>query len=108
MKQRAIGSLLHLVQDSFTESHTCRNKKNQIEYFQLYLEQDSTKHTEKDIIKEGELWNRIVKHTSKILLFYSKEEKWEHVKDYLLKRVFVVSKKPKSARSHPDLMPKKE
>jgi hypothetical protein len=48
MQLRALGSLLHMVQDSMAAGHTERDKDGKILSFQPYGPQDHDKHTEAD------------------------------------------------------------
>ncbi|MFQ1894832.1 hypothetical protein ACK36D_15535 [Aeromonas veronii] len=44
----ALGSLLHILQDSYSESHTKRNQSGNITTFGVYSTQNKSKHSEKD------------------------------------------------------------
>jgi hypothetical protein len=50
IRQRAIGALFHMIQDSFAEGHVQRNKKNEIVEFHAYGGQDEKKHAEHDAL----------------------------------------------------------
>ncbi len=47
-KNISLGSLLHLLQDSYSESHTKRDDKGQVVAYGAYNLQDKTLHAEKD------------------------------------------------------------
>ncbi|MEZ4733138.1 MAG: hypothetical protein R3E79_39075 [Caldilineaceae bacterium] len=65
VKKRAAGSLLHMIQDTYTESHTEREevdktRRGKIKSFHAYAEQDPESHKEKDVIKgKGSLAGKI-------------------------------------------------
>jgi hypothetical protein len=65
VRKRALGSLLHMIQDTYSESHTEREalgtmKRGKIRSFHSYAEQDPEKHAEKDVLEgEGALEGRI-------------------------------------------------
>lgn len=50
IRQRAIGALFHMIQDSFAEGHVQRNKQGQISEFHAYGGQDEKKHAEHDAL----------------------------------------------------------
>jgi len=50
IRQRAIGALFHMIQDSFAEGHVQRNKKDEIVEFHAYGGQDEKKHAEHDTL----------------------------------------------------------
>jgi hypothetical protein len=50
IRQRAIGALFHMIQDSFAQGHVQRNKKNEIVEFHAYGGQDEKKHAEHDAL----------------------------------------------------------
>lgn len=70
LRQRALGSILHIVQDSYAKGHTVREdwesstsfeaNSGKIRYFQSYSEQDGGKHGEHDTHDHGiEKWQDI-------------------------------------------------
>ena len=60
-KNRALGSLLHVIQDSYALGHVVRvgweegDNSGKIRYFQNYSEQDSGKHKDFDTLPGGDL-----------------------------------------------------
>lgn len=60
-QNRALGSLLHMIQDSYSKGHTVRagweagSNSGDILYFQDYKEQDSHQHDRYDVPASGEL-----------------------------------------------------
>lgn len=57
---RALGSLLHIIQDSYAKGHTVRvgwetDNAGKILYFQNYSEQDSGEHSKHDNVKKGDI-----------------------------------------------------
>jgi hypothetical protein len=54
LKQRAMGALLHHIQDSFTESHVQRDPETgEIRQFQYYEGQSTERHESRDVWGEG-------------------------------------------------------
>lgn len=60
-QNRALGSLLHMIQDSYSQGHTVRvgwengSNAGDILYFQDYKQQDSHQHDATDVPKSGKL-----------------------------------------------------
>ena len=48
IKYRALGMMLHLIQDAYTSSHCERNNSNEIVKFYCYMLQDKAKHKSDD------------------------------------------------------------
>jgi len=110
LRDFAFGTLLHMVQDSFSESHVSRDLSTQgafcscpytdrspakIEKFLVYSSQDTAKHREKDTydaLRKGAVkYSPNVIDAGKILLeFYRRKSKWEVVKKYLDECVFAL------------------
>ncbi len=53
LKQRATGSLLHMIQDTYCDSHTERNEDGEIVQYRSYAGQDEKKHAAQDVIGAG-------------------------------------------------------
>jgi hypothetical protein len=100
----ALGSLLHMVQDSYSESHTAREfgcnplarNKGRIITFRNYADQKGDDHAVADVypewLKHGELGiNNPVWASAKIINFAFDEEPWEKVEKFLDTEVFVLS-----------------
>ena len=125
---RALGSLLHLVQDSYAKGHVVREgwedetNSGDVRYFQNYAQQDGTKHGQYDSNTENpENWQAIpgaamaTKRSAEIVSFFLNKCSWEGdiseggfcpengVKGYLEKEVFGFSQEEKNGmtRSHP-------
>lgn len=115
----ALGSLLHLIQDSFSLSHVDRevldNKqikfcRTRIKAFRSYARQDSAKHAKQDVWPANldassidEMMCDPVSIGAKILQFYAEDDysgaNWEKVREFLLNKVF--SLKSQDALSGP-------
>jgi hypothetical protein len=52
IKHRAIGMMLHLIQDAYTSSHCERNEKNEVVKFYCYALQDKAKHKAGDDVPD--------------------------------------------------------
>jgi hypothetical protein len=53
IRDRAIGMMLHLIQDSYTPSHCLRDENGNIERFYAYARQDRSKHGEDDDVDKN-------------------------------------------------------
>jgi hypothetical protein len=111
LKNFAFGTLLHMVQDSFSESHVSRDLATQgaqcncrfadaspakISKFLVYSAQDTEKHKEKDV------YRALKKHTEKYTpdvidvgtalrrLYDEENSDWEVVRQYLEECVYVL------------------
>jgi hypothetical protein len=54
-----IGKILHMVQDSYSQSHVIRNSDGGIVSFESYTEQDSHEHGTADAIPKGGTWRDV-------------------------------------------------
>ena len=110
LKDFAFGTLLHMVQDSFSESHVSRDLSTQgafcscpytdrspakIEKFLVYSSQDAAKHKEKDtyeaLRRDALKYSPNLIDVGKILTeFYKQKNKWDAVKKYLDECVFAL------------------
>lgn len=111
LKNFAFGTLLHMVQDSFTESHVSRDLSTQgtpcackfinssaakIEKFLVYSAQDSHKHKAEDVYDA--LRRDVKKYTPNLIdvgivlrkLYEEDNSSWEVVKQYLDECVYVL------------------
>lgn len=111
LKNFAFGTLLHMVQDSFSESHVSRDLSTQgtlcnckyangspakIDKFLVYGAQDSKKHKTEDVYDA--LKNDTVKYSPNVIdvgkvlkrLYNEDNSDWEVVKKYLDECVFVL------------------
>lgn len=96
VQQRAIGSLLHMIQDSFVESHVARNSDWQIVEFHSYTHQNTLKHANKD----GLINNRIedtpgarqaVLYSQALLQMLLQRAEWSIVENLLCTKVFALA-----------------
>lgn len=96
--ERAIGSLLHMVQDSYAGGHTSREpladeRLGAIMQFHSYTNQDHDKHKADDMwkggtsdlekIKAAKGGRDALESTTQLLAFYSSKAPWETVEQYL-------------------------
>jgi hypothetical protein len=107
VKRIAIGSLLHLIQDSYSLSHVNRKIidsekrrfcRTRVIRFHSYSGQDSTKHANEDkwpdnlALTTNDIVCNPITAGEKILAYYAKDnfsgEKWDEVKKFLLHHVF--------------------
>ncbi len=63
IKERAMGSLLHMVQDSYAGGHVERNDKGEVVSFHSYTGQDHSKHGHSDSLGEGDTEEEKLEHT---------------------------------------------
>ncbi len=103
VKKRAIGSLLHLIQDSYTKSHTERNWNGDITIFYSYKTQNEDEHKSYDgwgYKDKGNLRQRIenfpdsqkiLEKCTNILRLYKQHTKWEDVEHYVRQKVFPLA-----------------
>lgn len=110
LKDFAFGTLLHIVQDSFSESHVSRDLSTQgtfcscpytdrspakIEKFLVYSSQDPAEHKDEDtyeaLIKDAAKYSPNLIDVGKILTeFYKQNSNWDVVKKYLDECVFAI------------------
>jgi hypothetical protein len=92
-RQRALGSLLHLVQDSFALGHVERQDLGPIVQFLSYRNQNSKKHAHDDAWQQGETDEARILATpgaaeaidacAKIVAMYVKNASWSEVESHL-------------------------
>lgn len=104
-RQRAIGSLIHMIQDSYAQGHVLRDPKvyGSIKQFYSYAQQDHTHHKGDDAWGSGETNDEKISNspgalpaleaTTKILNLYKVKAPWNDVKQYLEKDPFHLLKK---------------
>jgi hypothetical protein len=110
LKDFAFGTLLHMVQDSFSESHASRDLSTQgtlcncpytdrspakIEKFLVYSSQDAAKHKDEDtheaLRNDAAKYSPNVIDVGRILMeFYRQNSNWDVVKKYLDECVFAL------------------
>lgn len=92
--RRALGSLLHILQDSYPLGHTLRDDSNgKIRQFYSYARQDHGKHSEDDEWKHGkDIASRIANTprasdaldaSTALLQLFARRAKWEAVREFL-------------------------
>lgn len=104
VKYIALGSLLHMVQDSYSDSHTAREhgcnplarSKGKIIAFRNYADQQGDDHGIADIypewLKNGKLEkNNAVWVSAQLIKYAFNAEKWENVEKFLDTEVFPLS-----------------
>lgn len=104
VRQRAAGTLMHLIQDSFAAGHVQRKDgSGMVEEFHDYTQQMESLHSERDAWAEGKtLGERIratpgaepaLKHSVQVLLMLDSGASTDDVVDYLDRKVFELSSK---------------
>lgn len=63
----ALGSLLHILQDSYSESHTKRNQSGSITTFGVYTSQDKNKHSKKDTVLSTPFKDNLINISAEII-----------------------------------------
>lgn len=96
VQQRAIGSLLHMIQDSFVDSHVDRNSVCQIVEFHCYTHQNQMKHAEQDGLINNNIDDtpsarQAVSCSQAVLQLLFQHAKWSAVEDLLREEVFVLA-----------------
>ncbi|MBL4653737.1 MAG: hypothetical protein JKY53_12880 [Flavobacteriales bacterium] len=109
IRSLALGSILHIIQDSFSDSHVDRipsyaevpkngvslNGRNQIREFLAYNKQSSKKHAKSDVkpkdINDDNL--DIIDYSSQVVLcaFSQQANSWETLRPYLMSKVFLLA-----------------
>lgn len=108
VRQRALGSLLHVLQDSYAGGHVERSASG-IERFLSYRDQDEDSHAHEDSWAKGETdlektlsvpgAREALDVSAKVLGMFRDKHKWEAVRDYLRRGPFALS--PTAAKSGP-------
>ncbi len=89
-RYRALGSILHMIQDSYAKGHTVREgwrrqNSGRIMYFQNYAEQDGDKHGAFDTHRSQKVdnWNKIpgakkaMQRSSKLITYFTLGCRWK-------------------------------
>ena len=102
LQQMAIGSMLHVIQDSFSPAHVSREGgTGKIECFFSYINQDSDKHGEEDVFKGSPSDPLPVRYPTgpkavevgATLIGYVQEKKpWAGIRQTLVEGAFALSK----------------
>lgn len=96
VRHRAIGALLHIVQDSFAKGHVERNTVGAIVEFHSYLHQDSSKHAQDDVVASGGIEampgaQRAIHQCRVILDLWNRASPWSLVREHLETQVFALA-----------------
>ncbi|MDR4476141.1 MAG: hypothetical protein R3B11_09065 [Nitrospira sp.] len=96
LRHRAIGALLHIIQDSFAKGHVERNISGAIVEFHSYLHQDSSKHAQDDVVAAGGIAampgaQRAIHQCRAVLDFWKSASSWALVREYLETQVFTLA-----------------
>ena len=101
VQQRALASLLHLVQDSFASGHTARHSGNdhRIIEFHSYVHQDGNRHAKGDKLIRGSLDQtpgalQAVASCTAILHMYQRQESWQNLMTLLRDSIFELTDAP--------------
>jgi hypothetical protein len=99
VRDRALGALLHLIQDSFSSSHVQRNEQKEIERFYCYTHQDPSRHRECDKMPDGGLDDlpgakAAIDACTLVLKYASQLWPWRKLKEDLINNVFKLSPNP--------------
>jgi hypothetical protein len=120
LRNRVIGSVMHIIEDSYAGGHTVRDEKTgKISYFQSYETQDPDKHGASDKTKPGQTWDKVQgtdfgREQSEMLLQFAerkpKPASWSEVEAHLKEKVWGFVKiegkeSPEPAHSHPSYKP---
>lgn len=95
-----IGKILHMVQDSYSDSHTIRTKSGAIVTFQSYDKQDAHRHGIADRIPEEGSWRdtpgtlSALKASTHILELYKRGASSAELASYLRKEVYFFANGP--------------
>ncbi len=92
----ALGTIAHLIQDSYSQAHVKRDAANHILAFLVFQEQKSDGHKAldtKDAYEESGGWTKAIQHVGKVLEFVSNKEPWTTVEMFLRQQVFRLSDK---------------
>lgn len=94
--ERALGSLLHLIQDSHAAGHTERQRDGYILEFHSYVNQDSKRHAEEDKFVNGKLDSTpgalsAVEACAKVLQMYKRAAPWADLLALLREKIFALS-----------------
>jgi hypothetical protein len=108
IQQRAMGSLLHMVQDSYAGGHSKRDADGKISSFHAYPNQDHSKHGHSDEIGEGDTLEEqlkntpgasdAIKHSADILkMMHDPKMKTDDILKHLNDKTFALSDKTEDA-----------
>ncbi len=96
VRQRAIGALLHIIQDSFAKGHVERNMTGSIMEFHSYVHQDSSKHAQDDVVAPGGIEampevQRAIHRCRAVLDLWKTASPWTLVRAHLETHVFALA-----------------
>lgn len=100
VRDRALGALLHLIQDSFSRSHVNRNEQREIEQFYCYTHQDPSKHKNCDKLPSEGLdalpgAREAIDACTAVTNYAQQLWPWKHVNKKLTENIFKLSLHPK-------------
>jgi hypothetical protein len=98
------GKIFHMVQDSYSKSHTVRNEAGEITLFQGYESQDSHLHghADKHLPANKKSIQMAFKRSRQLAIFIEKKAPWSEVKNWLSNEVFNLSADATIGGSHPN------
>jgi hypothetical protein len=102
VRERAAGSLLHLLQDSYAGGHVDRAENGEIRQFHSYARQDHAAHKKDDMwqgggsdlerIRQLKGGAAALEASTEVLRLYKKKQPWADVEAYLLKTPLRLAK----------------
>ena len=95
-----LGTIAHLIQDSYSQAHVMRDENDNILAFLVYTEQTNSGHKALDSLEAYEKsggWNKAVKHVSHLFDFAFSNTDWSEVEEYLNSKVFRLSEHVQSS-----------
>jgi hypothetical protein len=95
-RQRAIGALLHMIQDSHAEGHAERDGSGAIVEFHSYVQQDEDAHHAADQLHPDGLEAmpgalRAVEHCTRVLHHWRRARPWSSLRPFLEETIFRLS-----------------
>jgi hypothetical protein len=100
VQQRALASLLHLVQDSYASGHTARHGGDgRVREFHSYVHQDGGRHAQGDKLIDGCLEKtpgalQAVASCTAILQLYQRQDSWQNLMVLLRDQIFELTDYP--------------
>lgn len=96
----ALGTIAHLIQDSYSQAHVRRDDNDNIVAYLVYQNQNSDAHEKLDEKKEYVLsggWTKAVEHVGQVLEFAINKAPWTDVETFLRNKVFRLSDRAQSS-----------
>lgn len=93
LRHRAMGALLHMIEDSYAKGHVQRDVRWKIQEFHSYINQDSHKHGDEDVLAAGGIdampgAKMAVRQCAEVLKMWKSGARWEQLRTYLEDNVF--------------------